>query len=310
MPQTADEQTRGLLDMMAANPGPKLYELPIEMAREMLDQVAKSLDIERTEVASVEDVTVTSDGGSFTVRIYSPDKAGTGPLSALVMFHGGGFSMGSIDGHDNIARYICAKSGRKVVSVDYRLAPEHPFPTGLYDCNRAVEWLFENAAGLNVDTDKISLIGDSAGANLCAGVAQISNRNFQSLILLYPCCDLSLESSYASRDLYGGGDHFLSMEDVKWIMANYAPHQDTENNSLLSPLKCDDFSGWPATLVITAGMDLLRDEAKEFSEKLTAAGVDCSYSSYEGTIHGFVSFAGQIDQGKQCLDQICQYLTD
>lgn len=310
MPQIADDQTRALLDAMNGAPGPKLYELPVPAAREALNAASGPMDIERCEVARVEDVTVTYDEASFTVRIYSPPGQTDDLVPALIFYHGGAFMLCNIDSHDNIARYICALSGRKVFSVDYRLAPEHPFPAGLHDCVQATEWVFENAADLGIDTAKISLGGDSAGANLCAGVVQMSRRNFYSMVLLYPCCDMSLEASYTSRDLYGGGDYFLGLKDLKWIEKLYAPDEDPKTNSLLSPLHCKDFSDWPSTLVITAGMDILRDEGQALYQRLIAAGVKSDYISYEGTIHGFVAFAGGIDKGRQCLDHICQYLTD
>ena len=308
MPQEADEQTRAILDAMAASDEPKLHELSVPEAREMLVAASKPMEIARSEVGSVKDVPIIYDEGSFSIRLYSPENLATEPCPAIILYHGGGFLLGSVETHDTMARYLCKNSGRKVFSVEYRLAPEHKFPAGLHDCKQAANWVFENADELNVDTSKVSLFGDSAGANLCTGVAQLSQLNFQSLVLLYPCCDFSKDAPYPSRKIYGGGEYFLSMNDMSWILNNYAPNEDAENNSLISPMKCDDFSNWPSTLVITAGMDLLRDEGHDFYEKLKKAGVTAEYLTFDGTIHGFVSFGGAIEQGRLCLDKICQFL--
>jgi len=311
MPQTLDIQTKNFLEGMAQNPGPRLYELPVEGAREFLKGASKMFELPPCEVGSSEDRSIIYEGGAYTVRLYSPPDSDNDMVPAIILYHGGGFMLGDLDTHDTIARYLCRHTGSKVVSVDYRLAPEFGFPAGLEDCYHALLWVSDNAADLGIDPEKISLVGDSAGGNLSAGVAQLAIRrggpHIASIVLLYPSCDMRLETDYPSRELYGNGDYFLGLKDIEWIADHYLKDEDPAKNSLFSPILNNDFTGWPPTLVITAGMDILRDEGRAYYDFLVQNSVKAHYQSYDGTIHGFVSFAGALDLGKKCLADVAEY---
>ncbi len=311
MPQSPDDQTKGFLAGMAENPGPKLYELPVEGAREFLKGASKMFEVPPCEVGAVEDRSISYDGGDYNIRLYSPPGSDGDMTPAIILYHGGGFMLGDLDTHDTIARYLCLHTGSKVISVDYRLAPEFTFPAGLEDCYHALLWVRDNAADLGIDPEKISLIGDSAGGNLSSGVIQLAIRrggpHIASVVLLYPSCDMRLETDYPSRELYGNGDYFLGFKDIEWIADHYLNDENPAKNSLLSPILNSDFTGWPATFVITAGMDILRDEGRAFYDLLLQHSVKARYQSYDGTIHGFVSFAGALDVGKVCLGDIVDY---
>ncbi|PCJ50586.1 MAG: hypothetical protein COA74_02060 [Gammaproteobacteria bacterium] len=314
MPQSPDHQTAALLAGMKDNPAPKLYELPIEQARNLLKEVSLSLQLPPCEIGNIEDYPISYDGGDYRVRIYSPTDDEQTDTPALLLFHGGGFMLGDMDTHDSTARYLCLNTGHKIISVDYRLAPEYVFPAGLEDCYHALQWVGDKASELGINSNKISIFGDSAGANLCAGVAQLSKQRggvaIASIVMLYPCCDLALDADYPSRALYGNGDYFLGSKDVEWIRDNYCQNEDSINNPLLSPLRMSEFDDWPQTLILTAGMDMLRDEAKAFYQLLHQNSVKADYLTYDGTIHGFMIFAGAIDSGKDCLADIAQYLNN
>ena len=312
MPQLADKQTERLLAGMKDNPAPKLYELPVNDARNMLKEVTKLLQLPPCEVGKVKDFSITYEDGEYNSRIYFPFDNSQNITPATILYHGGGFMLGDIDTHDSIARFLCLNTGHKIISVDYRLAPEFVFPTGLEDCYHALEWVYNNAEKFSIDQNNISILGDSAGASLCAGVAQLSRQrsgpNIASIVMLYPCCDVRLDTDYPSRALYGDGDYFLGIKDLAWIKDGYCKNEDSGTNPLISPLKITEFGGWPRTLVLTAGMDMLRDEAKCFYQLLLQNSVKADYLTYDGTIHGFVTFAGAIDSGKSCLADIAQYL--
>ncbi|NOZ42469.1 MAG: alpha/beta hydrolase [Alphaproteobacteria bacterium] len=312
MPQSPDDQTKNLLETMAANPGPKLYELPVEAAREMLKVVSKIFELPSCDVGKIEEYPISYDGGEYRVRCYHPPGSDEKIIPATLVYHGGGYMLGDLDTHDTIARYLCLHAGHRIISVDYRLAPEFLFPAGLEDCYHALLWVNERAGELGIDRDNISLVGDSAGGNLCAGVAELSRRRggpeIASIVMLYPSCDGRIDTDYPSRSLYGNGDYFLGRKDVEWISQNYTKSEDPAENILLSPILNRNFDGWPPTLVVTAGMDILRDEGRAFYQLLCQHEVPTRYHSYDGTVHGFVCFAGALDIGKKCLADVVHYL--
>lgn len=299
-----DAQTTALLK--ASEGQPPLCALPVEQARQALDEIARLSGGVRVEVGRVEDRVITGPGGDIGVRIYWPDDTGAGrPRPLLVFFHGGGFALGSTDTHDDICRALCKDGDVIVVSVDYRRSPEHKFPAAPEDCYAALLWTKTNAENLGGDDKRIAVCGDSAGGNLSAVVAQMArDRGGPQIIyqiLIYPNVDADPAFQTDSRMLFGNGDYFLSHDDIVWIIGMYVPQGANLASPYLSPLRARSLAALPPALVITAGCDPLRDEGRMYAERLAAAGVPVELKCFETTIHGFVSMSGAIDAGKEAL---------
>lgn len=290
-----DPQAQAFLDQMAALNAPPLNQLPPEIAR----QGAKlQLGIAEPEpVAKVENRTIPGPQGDIPVRIYTPE--GIGPFPVLVFFHGGGWVICDLDTHDEACRSLANGTPCIVVSVDYRLAPEHKFPAAVEDCYAATQWVASNAASLNGDPSRIAVGGDSAGGNLTAVIAQLArDRGEPSLVfqlLIYPATNFNSDTP-SSRENADG--YFLTRDDMIWFMNHYLNSPDDRNSPLASPALAADLSGLPPALVITAEYDPLRDEGEQYGQMLKEAGVPVTISRYNGMIHGFVTFPG-FDQGER-----------
>ena len=309
-----DDDTASLLSQMASAGAPALHELEVEPARLALKEVTVLHDIAEEPVASMEQRTLTfATNQQVNIRVYRP--AAEPSPSLLVLFHGGGWALGDLDTHDNMCRYLCHHARPVVVNVEYRLAPEHPFPEGLEDCIATTRWVYEHAVELGSTQADLAVIGDSAGGNLAAVVCQLARQSggprIAKQVLLYPSVDLSETGDFASREEFGGGEYFLSTSDVNWMSKMYLPKGAAPNDARVSPLHARDLSGLPQTLVITAGHDMLRDEGKAYADKLEAAGNQAvSYLNFASTIHGFCSFGGAISAGEQALARVAQWLRE
>jgi acetyl esterase/lipase len=301
-----DKQTAAILAQGAETGAPALYELPVAGARIALREMSFALDAAETPVAKREERAIPGPNGEIPIRIYWPDAA-AGALPILLLYHGGGWTLGDMDTHENVCRYYCANAGVIVINVDYRLAPEHKFPAGVDDCYAALEWTAEHATDIGGDASRIAVTGDSAGGNLSAVMCQLAKARggpriaFQALT--YPSIDLSEEANkkYASRKEFGGGEYFLGRKDFVWLIGLYLEDAALVRDACVSPILAEDLSGLPPALVITAGFDPLHDEGKAYADRLAAAGVPVEYKCFETTIHGFMSFSGAIDAGKEGL---------
>ncbi|WP_433267401.1 alpha/beta hydrolase [Actinosynnema sp. CS-041913] len=222
-------------------------------------------------------------------RFYTPHGLPEGsPL--LVFYHGGGWVSGDLDSHDNLCRFLAAEAGVRVLSADYRLAPEHPFPAAADDARTAYEWAVAHAAELRVDPARIALGGDSAGGNLAAVTAlHAGDVKPVFLLLFYPAVDATVRRR--SRELFGNG-FFLTDQKMDWFLDHYAPSRDSHTDPRLSVLLAEDLSGLPPTYLATAGFDPLRDEGEAFAEKLAAQGVPVVLRRYEGLFHGYANILG------------------
>ncbi|WP_436493266.1 alpha/beta hydrolase [Actinokineospora sp. HUAS TT18] len=230
--------------------------------------------------------------GSLPARFYTPDGLGDdAPL--LVYYHGGGWVVGDLDSHDQVSRFLATRAGVKVLSVDYRLAPEHRFPAAVDDALMAFDYAVKNAAELGIDPDRIAVGGDSAGGNLAAVTSIQAVRaggavpKFQ--LLIYPAVDASVRRR--SRELFAEG-FFLTSDDMDWFRDHYAPEEADWTNPLFSPLLAEDLTGLPPAYVATAGFDPLRDEGEAYADKLKEAGVKVLAVRYPDLIHGYFSFLG------------------
>jgi acetyl esterase len=238
-------------------------------------------------VRSVEDSTIPGPAGNIPIRIYRPDV--DGPVPTMAFFHGGGFVIGNIETHDDQARLLCRDVGMVVVSVDYRLAPEHKFPAGFQDCLAATHWVADNVATLGGDGDKIVVGGDSAGGNLSAAVALATRETGPKLaaqFLIYPGVDFSPDGEYPSRVENAEG-FFLTADDMVWFMAQYLAEDADLLDPTASPIRAATLAGAPPAVIGTAEFDPLRDEGEAYAKALVDAGVEVRLQRYDGLIHGF-----------------------
>lgn len=309
-----DPETQSLLDAIRAAGGKPLYEQTVEEARAGIKAASQTLGAPAADIHEVLDRKIPVLGHEIGIRVYTPRPLGeANGLPIILHYHGGGFVAGDLDTHDGIARFYCRHADAVVVAVDYRLAPEHPFPAAVDDAYAALDWTAEHAGELGGDANRMAVTGDSAGGNLSAVVCQLARDQrgprmaFQALV--YPGVDWNGAATYPSRSEFGGGEYFLSNRDMDWFRSLYltdAPRQVGDPRA--SPLAKGDLSGLPPALVVTAGCDPLRDEGKTYADRLAAAGVPVEYRCFESTIHACLSFAGAIPAGFEALSFVASRL--
>jgi acetyl esterase/lipase len=295
-----DPQARAFLEQIAATGGPALHQLPVGDMRQLMLQMMVGAAPEPEAVGEVSDRQIPGPAGLIRVRVYSPKATGTLPI--LIYFHGGGWVAGDLDTYDATCRALTNAAGCIVVSVDYRLAPEHKFPAAPDDCYAAVKWVAANASQINGDGTRLAIGGDSAGGNLTAVVAEMSrDRGGPALsfqLLVYPVTDYNFETSSYRENADG---YLLTRDAMIWFWNHYlaAPSEGTLPQA--SPLRSKNLRGLPPALVITAGFDPLRDEGEAYAACLRDAGVPVVLSRYDGMIHGFFGLSSMLDQGKAAM---------
>ena len=260
-------------------------------------------------LASIVDRTVPGPAGAIPVRVYTP--AGSGPFPLICYFHGGGYVTGDLDTQDMIARALAFGAGAVLVSVDYRLAPENPFPAGPDDCWAATQWVAAHTAELNGDAARLAVAGDSAGANFAAGVAlrarDAGAPRIAAQIMFYGSCDYPSTETPASREFANGP--LLSADDVAYFWELYLRHPETEQNDpIASPMRAASHRDLPPAFMGTAEIDPSRDHGETYIRKLAEAGVRTQLVRYPGMIHGFVSWLGLIPAAQQAIDDACAFL--
>lgn len=294
-------QVQPLLDAMALAGGPGLSELPPDEGRAMFKVLTSMEHCE--DVERVDDRLIPGTDGDIPARVYTPQAAVGEAHGVLVWLHGGGWVIGDLDTADSTCRALANRAGCVVVSVDYRLAPEHAAPAALDDCMTALAWTVENFELLGVDASKVAIGGDSAGGNLAALVCQRVRDEFgpdiDFQLLVYPVTDLTL--SHPSMDENAEG-YFLTKASMEWFVGHYLGDVDPKDPAV-SPLYADDLAGLPPAMVITAEMDPLRDEGEAYAARLREAGVPTELIRYEGQIHGFMGMATMLDDGKDAIER-------
>lgn len=304
------DDTRALVQQMqaqATSPPPDAD--PIELGREGYRQIIP-LAGEIEEVGFVEDREVTFAVPPIPVRIYKPQQQDTTPLPVLVYFHGGGFVSGGLDTHDRPLRTLTNLSKCAIIAVEYRLAPEFPFPAAPEDCFAALQWAIASANDLQIDASNVAVGGDSAGGLLAAVVCLMcKDRNVSNLkaqVLIYPNTDLASNTpSWHELDFLHPNksrENFLSQ------VAMYVPDTNDYNQPYVSPLHAADFSELPPALVITAELDPQRDEGEAYAQRLQEAGVLVTHTRYPGVLHGFFQMGGAIASGRIALAEVAVYL--
>jgi acetyl esterase len=285
-----------MIDMMAQMPLPPWSELDAVSFRAMMD--TGRFPPPELPLAEIANITIPGGAGPIAARIYRASLESNQPV--IVYFHGGGFVIGNLESHDGTCRRLCHGIGCTVVSVDYRLAPEHVFPAAVDDSYAATKWVADNAKSLRVDAARIAVAGDSAGGNLAAVFAVVArDRGGPALchqLLTYPVTGMGFKSeSYTSN----GTGYFLTKDMMVWFGVQYVPSGHPIEDPLLSPLYAADLSKLPPATVITAEYDPLRDEGEAYAKKLQEAGVPTKLIRYDGVFHGFFSMNGAIDQADE-----------
>lgn len=304
-----DPQARKLLDDMAAQGIQPNYTLSVAEAREGMILRSKLVAGDPLPVHAVADRLIPGPGGQLPVRVYLPARGG--PFPALVYCHGGGWVIGDLDTHDHVCRALANEVPCAVVSVGYRLAPEHKFPAAAEDAYAATQWVIARAEELGVDPGRVAVGGDSAGGNL-ATVACLMARDRRGAmpvfqVLLYPVIDYNFETPSYRANAEG---YLLYRADMIWFWRHYLASEADADNPYASPIRARDLSGLPPALVITAEYDPLRDEGEAYAARLAAAGVPVVLSRYDGMIHGFASRAAVLDQGRRALVQVAGALRE
>lgn len=294
-----DEEVRQLLALISPPGAPALHELGVEQAREGMTAMLAAQP-EPEPVAAVENRTFPGPVDARPVRIYRPE--GEGPHPALVYLHGGGWVLCNLDTHDGTCRSLCNQAGCVVVSVDYRLAPEHRFPAGLEDCYAAVRWVAERSSELGVDPARIAVGGDSAGGNLTAAVTLLARERggprLVHQLLVYPVTDARCDTASYEANAEG---YFLTREAMRWFWQHYLPSEAHGADPLASPLRARDLAGLPPATVITAEFDPLRDEGEAYARRLEEAGVPVRHRRYDGVIHGFFGMGAVLPKARDAM---------
>lgn len=292
-----DDDVRAYLAEVEAAAEPPDWTLPIETVRERGRAAYASL--RPTAVGEVEEIEISGSGGTIPARAYRP--ATGGPHGTVVMLHGGGFALGDLETHDEAARRTCAGADALVVSVDYRLAPEHPFPAGVDDAETATRWTAERARDLGGDPDRLIVTGDSAGGNLAAVVARrFRDGGGPALVgqaLVYPVTDMRAGDRWPSRRTAATG-FGLTREAMDWFARLYLEEEAHAAHPDASPIVAGDLSGLPPAFVLTAEFDPLRDEGDAYARRLTEAGVEVDHHTLPGTIHGVLTNPARLRSGE------------
>lgn len=304
---TLDTRTQWLLTLVARSGRPPLQDLPLERARREFALSTEALGGWPQPIGELVDRTVPGPAGSIPVRIYRPQGAAQSPRGILVYFHGGGWVVGDIPSYDKVCRYLAAKSGCILVSVDYRRSPEHRFPAAIDDAMAAFDWVQAHAEALGGDPARVGIGGDSAGGNIAAVVALTARDRpgpkpaFQ--LLIYPAVDLS--GSFPSHQELGNS-YLLTRPMMDWFRAQYLNSESEIADWRVSPLKAPSLANLPPAYLCTAGFDPLRGEGKAYADRLRAEGTAVTYREFDSLIHGFVGFTGTISAAARAMDEIAQ----
>lgn len=310
MPDDVHPQIQAILDRSKELGLPKIHDLTTGQARALIEKLsaARIEDYPPPEVLEVENASTGPGYGHVPVRIYRTTDSSTAPV--IVFYHGGGHVFGSLETHDTAARFLALQAGCTLVSVDYRMGPEHPFPAAVEDAFSAARWVAEHAAKLRIDPTKMCLCGDSAGGNLAA-VAALLARDTKALdlsaqVLIYPVTDYL--GGTASYEKYGEGYGVLEARTADWFRERYLPDPAHHKDWRAAPKRAENLSGLPPTLVLTAECDILVDEGTAYARSLEAAGVATDLIEFKGMIHGFFGYLGMVDDTERAHQEIADFL--
>ena len=303
-----DPQVEKILAEAAALGLPAYQDLsPIEARKQMLD-VAPPVE-PLLAVNRVEDRSIPGPGSEIPLRLYYPE--GNPPFATFLFFHGGGWVIGNLDTHHGLCHALAKTSGSLVVSVDYRLAPENPYPAAVEDAYAATEWVAENSAVIQADPEKLAVGGDSAGGHLATVVSMMARDRkgprIDLQILIYPITDCNFNTPSYLENKEG---YMLTRDLMKWFWGHFLNDENQSNEPYASPLRAENLSNLPPALIITAEYDPLRDEGQAYGKRLQDAGVKVMLSHYPGMIHAFIRMTARLDMANQALDEIADTFKD
>jgi len=288
-----DPQLRALLELRRRAGLPELDQLELRWFRLLYARLGRTLDPPAAALHAVRELQIPGPAGALSARLYTPNDADGQPL--LLYFHGGGFCGGGLASHDRPCRLLARAFARPLLAIDYRLAPEHRFPAAVEDCWASLRWAADNAASLGAAPDGLAVCGDSAGGNLSAVVshrARDADLPLALQILLYPGLDFTC--SAPSHAALGQG-YLITSKLIQRFRSHYLPAGHDLRDPEVSPLFADDLSGLAPALVVTAGFDPLRDEARSYVERLQASSVQVHHLDFPRLTHGFLHYAGVVD---------------
>jgi acetyl esterase len=301
-----DPQAEAVIELVAKSGRPAYHTLSPKDARQLFLETRPASTPTPPEIGSVRNVVAETPQGAIPLRVYRP--AGVPAATALpayVYFHGGGWVIGDLETHDVLCRQLTAASGASVISVDYRLAPEHKFPAAADDAWAATRWVVAHAGELGLDATRLAVGGDSAGGNLAAVVALMARDAGAPAIalqvLIYPVTDVMRESR--SYEDFAEG-YMLTRDGMRWFIAHYLTSKGDARDWRVSPLRAPALAGLPPALIVTAGNDPLRDEGEMYAGRLRDAGVMVDYVCYGGMIHGFVGMGKLLDTALRAVAHI------
>ncbi len=297
-----DPQAQAILTAVRINAAPEFWQLTPDQAREQYALRVTKLEL-KAPVHRVTDRHIEGPGSAIALRIYDPREAAEGErLPALVFFHGGGYVIGSLDTHDSLCRLLCMQGDCRVISVNYRLAPEAKFPAAVDDAVAALRWIAGHPAELGIDPKRIAVGGDSAGANLATVLAILARDSggpalaFQ--LLIYPVT--APEPETPSHRQFAEG-YLLTRNTMTWFFKQYQRTPRDCQDFRYAPLVTEDLSNLPPALILTAGYDPLRDEGVDYAKRLIEAGNRVALTNYEGMVHGFILMGGALDAARRAV---------
>jgi acetyl esterase len=286
-----------------------LYTMSVDEARKADSETEATIWDWIEQPADISDFDIAGPAGPLTLRVYRPRTGSTDPLPVLVYFFGGGFVVGSLDTSEAFCRALCSMVPCVVVSVGYRLAPEHPYPAAIDDCYAAVTWVADNASQLGTDGGRIAVAGDSNGGTLAAAVSLMARDNdgprISAQVLIYP----AMRYGSATDSMRENVDPmFFNGHSVPWFWDHYLADPADGDSPYASPLNATDHSGLPPALMITAEFCPLRDEGGDYADALSLAGVPVDHRRYADLPHGFLSMASVLDIARDALGGISAFL--
>lgn len=303
-----DPQLNTLIAQTRSAGVPDFADVPPQASRALYREILRATDLPAVPV-QVREVQIDSHGAPLSLRLYTPLAPATAPRGLVVYAHGGGFVVGDVEGYDHLLRTLCHSSDCVVVAMDYRLAPEHPFPAAVDDVCAALWWAAAHAAELGADPTRLAVAGDSAGGNLAAVAALCARDEGLALryqVLIYPVL-AAAPNEYPSYARFGQG-YVLSARSAEHFTRLYFGDMGRAPDWRGAPLLAPSVAGVAPALVLVAGHDVLRDEGVAYAERLCDAGVQATLVEYHGLAHGFINMAAVLSAARLALDQVASAL--
>ncbi|WP_291883650.1 alpha/beta hydrolase [Chryseobacterium sp.] len=278
----------------------------VDMSRKGYETMAVQLNGKKEAVKTIEEFNIPQKDHQIPLRMYKPNGSQNEKSSAIIYLHGGWFVSGSFETHDSIVRKLANATGSIIVFIDYRLAPEFPFPAGFEDCISTVEWIIKNAENLNIDKSKIGIIGDSAGGALAASISTQLGDQLKFQVLIYPAADNKLNTQ--SWKDYENGPIINKEEGIRaWNW--YLPQPENQANPVAIPILIKNFKHTPPTLVLLAEHDPLKDEGQQLANNMEAFGINVKIVFYKDMVHGFMHM-GSLKEAKLATDEIATFVKE